>query len=190
MTRTKAPLEKELKYFLKKQEYEKLIRISHKKIIGRVKQTNFYFDDSSLRLRRNKIGLRIRFEDDGGCTLTLKEPSKLKSTKVPKLKVRHEWESPLTPQLGRELVSGTVALSTLKKKPITILRKRISLDTMNRIKNLGAIKTNRTFIRAEKNTILEVDKYKIFQKRFYELEVETQKPEVADQVVRALLSRH
>lgn len=190
MARTKAPLEKELKYLLKRQEYEKLIRVSRKRILTKIKQTNIYFDDSSLRLRKNKIGLRVRLENGKDCTLTLKEPSKLKSKKVPSLKVRHEWESRLPLSLAKELINGKVFIGSVNKKPISILRKRIPIKQLSKIRALGAIQTVRTLVQADKDTVLEIDKYTIFQKRFYELEVETQTPEKTDRLVRHLFSKH
>jgi uncharacterized protein YjbK len=124
MKNLKAPLEKELKYLLKKQDYEKLIRALRKRTLATIKQTNFYFDNSDLSLRKKKIGLRIRLENNGKCTLTLKEPAKVKTPSVPSLKVRHEWESPLKLSLSKEITNGQLSISSLKIKPISILKKR------------------------------------------------------------------
>ena len=55
---------------------------------------------------------------------------------------------------------------------------------------MGSVKTSRTFVLADKNTLLEIDKFKMFKKKFYELEVETHQPSQADKVVRALFKKH
>ncbi|NBX83852.1 CYTH domain-containing protein, partial [bacterium] len=49
-----APLEKELKYYLSKEDYDTLIKATRKRVVKTVKQSNVYFDDPSLRLRKKK----------------------------------------------------------------------------------------------------------------------------------------
>ena len=181
------PLEKELKYFLDKEGYSALIRATRSKVVGTVRQTNIYFDDSTLRLRKQKIGLRIRIQDGNKATLTLKEPSGIRSKKVPKLKVRHEWESPIPLKTARNLIKRKTAIHALSHTPIKMLKKRFSKEELKRIGPLGSVKTIRTFALAQKGVLLEIDKFKMFNKKFYELEVETQSPEIADKVIKGLL---
>ncbi|MFM8268763.1 MAG: CYTH domain-containing protein [Pseudomonadota bacterium] len=189
MSKTKAPLEKELKYFLTKRDYERLVRSSRKEIIKLVKQVNIYFDDASLRLRKKRIGLRVRIENERNCTLNVKEPSKIRSTKVPKLKVRHEWEVGLPFALAKKLIKGHVSISSLNKKPIQVLKEHFSEEELKKIVPLGSVKTSRTYVKTDRNILLEIDKFKMFEQKFYELEVETEEPVLADKVVRTLLKK-
>lgn len=184
------PLEKELKYFLSREDYNKLLRVSKKRVIKTVRQTNYYFDDETLFLRKHKIGLRLRIEDGRHGTVTLKEPSRQTSTKIPKLKIRHEWEAKIPLTIAKEICKEKRAITSLSHKPIKILKTRLSKDSFNDISLLGSVKTVRTFVSADSKVVLEVDKFKMFRKRFYELEVETQKPETADRVVRELFKKH
>ena len=46
----------------------------------------------------------------------------------------------------------------------------------------------RTKVRLDRGTLLEIDRYRIFGKDFYELEIETDKPEKTDNRVRSLLA--
>lgn len=190
MTAKKAPLEKELKYLLTKKDYDTLVRACRKKVVGLVTQTNFYFDDSSLSLRSKRVGLRVRIENNKHCTLTVKEPSNLRSKKVPKLKIRKEWESRLSLQAAKKLISGKVPIHSLKSKPIQILKTHLSWEQLIHISPLGSLKTTRTFVLADKSTLLEIDKFKMFKKKFYELEVETNHPSHTDKVVRTLFKKH
>lgn len=185
-----APLEKELKYSLSKEDYDTLIKATRKRVVKTVKQSNVYFDDSALRLRKKKIGLRVRLEDGGLATLTLKEPAKSSSKRLPKLKIRHEWESRLNLDLAKDLIKGKTAICSLHHKPILILRSHFNSKTLEGILPLGTVKTTRTLVRADKRVLLEIDKFKMFNKKFYELEVETHQPVLADQVVRNLLKKH
>ncbi|NBX76223.1 MAG: CYTH domain-containing protein, partial [Proteobacteria bacterium] len=145
----KAPLEKELKYFLTKQDYDKLLRASRKDILKTLKQLNIYFDDNALRLRKKRIGLRVRIENQEKCTLTLKEPSNIRSKKVPKLKVRHEWESALPLSLAKQVIKGKAPIGSLKRKPIEVLKHHFSDNQIKKIMPLGAVKTVRTLVPAE-----------------------------------------
>lgn len=190
MGHKKAPLEKELKYFLNKKHYDRLLRALRKQVVKSVKQVNIYFDDPSLRLRKKRIGLRVRIENAEKCTLTVKEPSKIRSIKVPKLKVRHEWETDLPFPLAKKLIKGKVLIGTLNKKPIQVLKSHFSEKDLKTITPLGSVKTSRTYVRTENNVLLEIDKFRMFEQKFYELEVETHDPVLADTVVRTLFKKH
>lgn len=187
MKRKAPPLEKELKYFLDRDSYSALIRATRNKVVGTVRQTNIYFDDSSLRLRKQKIGLRIRIQDEVTATLTLKEPSGIRSKKVPKLKVRHEWESPIPLKTAKNLIKKKTSITSLSHTPIKMLKKRFPKEDLKKIGPLGSVKTLRTFVLAQRGVLLEIDKFKMFDKKFYELEVETHTPELADKVIREIL---
>jgi uncharacterized protein YjbK len=189
MRNRKAPLEKELKYFLTKRDYDKLLRNSRKRVLRTVKQVNVYFDDNNLRLRKKRIGLRVRIENEQKCTLTLKEPSNIRSKKVPKLKVRHEWECSLPFLLAKQVVRGKTPIGSLKREPIEVLKHHFSPYQIEKLLPLGSVKTLRTFVPAEQGILLEIDRFKMFGRKFYELEVETQEPVLADQTVRQLLKK-
>lgn len=190
MPNKQAPIEKELKYSLTKSQYDSLIKASHQLKSKTTKQINYYFDDPLLRLRKRKLGLRIRLEDNQKSTLTLKEPAKQKQSKLTKLKVRYEWESPLSLTTAKRVIALEKPISSINKKPIRVLKQHFSQKDLTRITLLGSIKTTRTLVYLKKGLTLEIDKYKMFDQRFYELEVESQFPEQADRGVRAFLKKH
>lgn len=190
MPNKNAPLEKELKYSLTKSQYDSLIKASHKLHFKTTQQINYYFDDPLLRLRKRKLGLRIRLENNQKGTLTLKEPAKEKPTKLTKLKVRYEWESPLSLTTAKSIIALKRPITSLNKKPIRVLKNHFSKKDLTGITLLGSIKTTRTLVYLSQGLVLEIDKYKMFNQKFYELEVESHFPEKADQGVRAFLKKH
>jgi len=190
MNKHHSPIEKELKYYLTKTQYEKLIKSSRPDQIRTIKQINYYFDDSLLRLRKRKLGLRIRLEDGQIGTLTLKEPAGKLHPKLRKLKIRYEWESPISIATARSVIKHKKPIASLNKKPIRILKKHFSDKELSGLKTLGNIKTTRTLICLSKDLTIEIDKYKMFNQKFYELEVESHYPEEADRHVRIFLKKH
>jgi len=190
MNKLRTPVEKELKYYLTKTQYEKLIKSSGPDQIRTIKQINYYFDDSLLRLRKRKLGLRIRLEDGQTGTLTLKEPVGKLHPKLRKLKIRYEWESPISIATARSIIKHKKSIASLNKKPIRILKKHFSDKELSGLKTLGTIKTTRTLISLSKGLTIEIDKYKMFDQKFYELEVESHHPEEADRSVRIFLKKH
>jgi uncharacterized protein YjbK len=190
MPNKQAPIEKELKYQLTKSQYDSLIKASQQFKSKTTKQINYYFDDSLLRLRKRKLGLRIRLEDHKKSTLTLKEPAKQKQSKLTKLKVRYEWESPLSLTTAKSVIALKKPITSLNKKPIRVLKQHFAKKDLTGITLLGSIKTTRTLVYLSRDLVLEIDKYKMFDQRFYELEVESHFPEKADQGVRAFFKKH
>ena len=52
------------------------------------------------------------------------------------------------------------------------------------------METVRTIVKAPKKLELELDRFKMFDKKFYELEVETSKPREADKLVRVMFEKY
>lgn len=190
MATQQSQLEKELKYLLTKQGYAKLISVTRRHVREKIKHTNYYFDDPRLRLRKKKFGLRIRIQNGNKAFITLKEPAAFPTGKVPSLKVRHEWETEIPLKTAKAILAGKKQMADLKIKPIQILKRRFNNASLDKIAVLGSVKTLRTVVVCRNRVELEIDKFKMFNKKFYELEVETEKPAFADRTVRLLLRRH
>lgn len=182
-------LEKELKYFLTKQDYQKLLSACKKHVDRTVRQTNFYFDDTSLKLRKKRIGFRIRLLDRKRAIITLKHPAKGISPKVPSLKIRHEYEEEIPLKTAKAVLSGKKHILEVDADPVRVLKTFFPKGYLKRIKPLGSVDTLRTFVRPKRSLELELDRFKMFKQKFYELEVETTNPRAADREVRALLQR-
>lgn len=182
-------LEKELKYFLTKQDYQKLLSACKKHVGKTVRQTNFYFDDPALKLRKKRIGFRIRLVDQKRAVVTLKHPAKGFVPKVPSLKVRHEYEEEIPLKLAKAVLKGKKHILDVDAAPVEILKTFFSKGYLKRLKPLGSVDTIRTFVRPKRSLELELDRFKMFKQKFYELEVETTNPRLADKEVRALLQK-
>lgn len=182
-------LEKELKYFLTKQDYQKLLVACKKHVGHTVRQTNFYFDDPSLQLRKKRIGFRIRLLDRKRAVVTLKHPAKGITPKVPSLKIRHEYEEEIPLKTAKAVLKGKKHILDVDANPVRVLKTFFPKAYLRRIKPLGSVDTLRTFVRPRPRLELELDRFKMFNLKFYELEVETTNPHAADKQVRALLQK-
>lgn len=154
-----------------------------------VRQTNFYFDDQTLQLRKKRIGFRIRLFDQKRAVITLKHPAKGIAPKVPSLKVRHEYEEEIPLKMAKAVLSGKKNILDIDAGPVKILKTFFPKGTLKRLKPLGSVDTLRTFVRHKRTLELELDRFKMFKQKFYELEVETTSPRAADKAVRALLQK-
>jgi len=148
--------------------------------------TNYYFDCKRLKLRKRKFGLRIRLVNKRKAVLTLKFPAKGHHSSMKSLKVRHEFEEPIRMQSAQAIILGKKKVIELKAQPIKVLKKAFPRNHLELIYPLGAVKTVRTIAKLPKVKI-ELDSFQMFGKKFYELEVETEKPKSADKAIRNLL---
>jgi uncharacterized protein YjbK len=102
------------------------------------------------------------------------------------LKVRHEFEEAIRMQSAKAIIKGKKKVIELKAQPIKVLKKAFPRNHLDLVYPLGAVETVRTIAKLPKSIEIELDTFKMFGKRFYELEVETEKPKSADKAVRNL----
>lgn len=183
-------LEKELKYYLTRQDYQKLLGAWEKKIRYSVHHTNYYFDDAKLRLRKKRFGLRIRILDGKKAVVTLKHPAKGPVADVPSLKIRHEYEEEIPYKTAKLVIKGKKKLIDVDATPVRVLRSMFPKSYLTKVRPLGSVETVRTIVQAPKKLELELDRFKMFNQKFYELEVETSNPRRADRTVRVLFEKH
>jgi len=181
-------LEKELKYFLNKTDYWTLRHSVSPHSDRKVSHINYYFDDPRLRLRAKRFGLRLRLVDGIQAVVTLKHPSgALESLSA--LKIRKEYESTIPLKQAKLIVRGKIPITDLKIMPIRVLKKHFSMEQLKKLRPLGAIKTTRIFFKTPEGVEAELDRFRMFDKRFYELEVETNRPKTADKAIRKLFKQ-
>lgn len=183
-------LEKELKYYLDRKSYERLLKICGKKILKRDQLITYFFDDKKLNLRKNRFGFRLRTNGGRAATLTLKYPDKRASKGPAGFKVRREFEVRIPLTKAKDVLKGKLPVYELKAAPIRVLKRHFRKDYLEKIRLLGAMKTRRTLARLDPNFRVEIDKYEFFGKRFYELELETDRPHEAADTVREWLKSH
>lgn len=183
-------LEKELKYFLDRKGYTKLMRICRTQIRKRDRLTNYYFDDEKLGLRKRRYGFRLRTNGGKDAKLTLKYPKQGAGRGPAGFKVRHEFEEKISLPTAQKLLKGRISLSQIDASPVRILRRHFSEDYLDRVKLLGSLKTTRTIAKLAGKFEMEIDRCEMFGKKFYELELETTAPVAGDKAVRALLEKH
>ncbi len=179
-------IESELKYGLTREEYVTLLRGHRGREIRVQNQINYYFDDIHLNLRKRRIGLRIRLVNSRSALLTLKYPKPSGRVKIRALKVRAEFESRISAQAARRVLSGKLDILSLDAMPIRKLGRVFPLDRLCRLRPLGSIETRRHVLPLNRKFIMELDRSRMFGKFFYELEVETQRPAKADKAVHNL----
>ena len=186
-------LEKELKYELSKSDYLKLIRVLKPKSKKRLQLTNYYFDDSSLTLRKKKYALRIRISHNGTketVLFTLKYPGKQPKNAPRALKVRVEHEVLINRDVAKRILNKRGRISDVDLAPMRILRRHFTKSELSKVRPLGLIQTRRTVVPLPGKLELEIDRCKVFDKKFYEVEVETSSPRRADREIKILLESH
>jgi len=183
------PVEIELKYSLNRSEHLQLKHflksVSHKTRT----QINYYFDSPSLGLRKKKIGLRIRILGSQKAIVTIKFPKPSKKNTISSLKMRYEYEAPISVKVAKKILKGKRGIETLAIEPITILKSKTAASLLKRLVCLGELTTQRTIYHYNRDFSLELDESTYFGKTFYELEVETKKPKGTDKEVRKLLKK-
>jgi uncharacterized protein YjbK len=183
-------LEKELKYELSKADYLKLVRALRPKRREKLKLVNYYFDDSELRLRKKRYALRIRIINNRKVLFTLKYPAKTPRSSPTALKIRIEHEVEIPLKDARQLLGQNMKILEIDAEPIRILRRKFTKEILTKVKPLGLVETDRTVVPMPKKLELEIDSCRMFNKKFYELEIETNAPKRADRQVRELLADH
>jgi uncharacterized protein YjbK len=178
---------------LSKADYVKLIRVLKPRRPKSQRLINYYFDDEELRLRKKKYALRIRIVDGNKVLFTLKYPAKQPKAAPSALKVRVEHEVEISLALAKRLLKHSKSINDMNLEPVRILKRNFSKETLDNVAPLGLIETRRTVVpvgRNGKRVELEIDRCKMFNKKFYELEVETNTPKRADRLVREFLESH
>jgi len=183
-------LEKELKYYLDRKSYQRLLRACGKNILKQHQLVTYYFDDKKLSLRKRRFGFRLRTSGGKAATLTLKYPDKRAGKGPVGFKVRREFEERIPLATARCLLKGTIPIYDVEAMPVRILRRHFSKVYLDKIRLLGAMKTRRTLATLNSHFKIEIDRYDIFGKRFYELELETNKPHEAAGEVKQWLKEH
>lgn len=180
-----APIESELKYALTADEYRKLL--SHLKALKSkpVAQINHYFDTPELLLRQKRIGLRIRISGGSHAELTLKFPKPQLKSHPAAFKSRYEFESTIPLPLARKALRGKFAITDFEVEATSVLKEKIPPPALKQIAYLGAMKNQRIKVR-HRGFEFELDRFSYFGKTLYELEIETEDPQAADRVYRAL----
>lgn len=171
----------------------KLIRLMKPNKPKRLRLINYYFDDSELSLRKKKFALRIRIVNDKKVLFTLKYPGRQPKAAPSALKVRVEHEVEISLALAKRLLKQTKTVTDINVSPIRILKRSFTRALLETVGPLGLIETRRTVVPVGKNgkrVELEIDRCKMFNKKFYELEVETNTPRRADRIIRELLESH
>lgn len=181
-------LEKELKYLLDKRSYMKLMTSVRPFIREQIRQENYYFDTDKLELRKGRFGLRIRISNGKKAFVTFKAPAKFRASKVKSFKVRQEWETQIPLRMAKLILSRKKSILSLRIKPIQMLKKLASKVDLENIVHIGAVKTLRTVAASPDELNWEIDKFKMFKRKFYELEVETENPIETDRIVRYFLA--
>ena len=180
------PVEIELKYTLTRSECLRLKRFLNSVPHKNKTQTNYYFDSPALELRKKKIGLRIRTVGSQKAIVTIKFPKPSKNS-ISSLKVRYEYEAPISTKVAKEILKGKKGIETLRIKPIVVLKSKTPANLLKRLSCLGGLKTKRTTYQYHKDFVLELDDSTSFGKTFYELEAETKNPKNTDAEIRKLL---
>lgn len=180
-------LEKELKYELRKSDYAKLLRVVRSRRPNAHKLRNYYFDDQQLRLRKKRYALRIRIVDGKHCFFTLKYPAKQPKNAPRSFKVRVEHEVPISKALANRILAKGLHITDVDVLPMRLLKKAFPKSLLSKIGPLGLVECTRTVVPLEKWLELEIDRCKIYNKKFYELEVETSQPLRVDKAVRIFL---
>lgn len=181
-------LEKELKYNLTRTGYLRLLKKFGTRNAKRHRLATHYFEHPKLLLRARGIGFRVRIANGTDAFLTLKHPPRRRKKGLAAYRIRHEYEETIPLRDARALVSGRKRLPDLESMPIDILREIIPASSFDKLTVIGAMFMTRTKVRLDKGTLLEIDRYRIFGRNFYELEIETNKPKATDARVRTILA--
>lgn len=136
-------------------------------------------------MRKGKFGLRIRIVDGRTVIFTLKYPAKTAEDLPRALKIRHEHEVKLPLKLGKAVLRGDISVWELDVPPVKILRRHFSKSDLAQVRPLGVIETKRTVVPLKKFE-LEIDYCRMFDQRFYEVEIETTQPKRVDKAIRDL----
>jgi uncharacterized protein YjbK len=182
-------LEKELKYRLSQEAYSRLRRALKRETKSIQKSATYYFDHPKQTLRKKGIGLRIRIVENRKAILTLKLPAPISPNRGPRAyRVRREYECSLPLSRAKAALREKGGMAKLAYPPLRILRREIGQGEVSALRLIGRMSMVRAKAIVE-SFFLEVDRFRCFGKAFYELEIETDQPDRADQMVRKLFRR-
>lgn len=187
---SKPPLEKELKYHLDQKSYAKLVKACGKSILNKDQLVTYYFDNETLGLRRKRFGFRVRTDGGKDAKVTLKFPAKTPPGGPKGFKVRHEYEASIPLATAKEMIKGKIAIADVEASPVQELKRHFSPAFISQLSLLGSMKTMRTVAKLASRFKMEIDRCDYFGKRFYELELETDRPGPASEAVKDLLAKH
>jgi len=165
-----------------------LLRVLKRKKPQKLRLINYYFDDSQLRLRKKKFALRVRIINGKKVYFTLKYPAKAPRNSPSALKIRVEHEEEIPLKIAKHLLKETKKILDVDAVPTRILRRNFSKNSLSKVRPLGLIETERTVVPLYSFLELEIDRCKMFNKKFYEVEVETSQPRRVDKAIRELFS--
>lgn len=180
--------ERELKYELNKKDYARLLQLF--KPISRPPQklVSYYFDAPNLPLRQERFGLRVRIIDGKRALLTLKHPATHRSHDVPNgFKVRQEEEVGIPLTIAKALIRRRRKITELGLSPVRSLRRIFPNGDLDKVNPLGSMKMERTMVPLVTGLQLEIDHFQVYQKHFYELEIETDRPIRTQKILRSFL---
>lgn len=175
--------ETELKFSLTAAEHQRL----SSSVGGRTLLfTNTFFDTKDFALRKAGIGCRIRSIPGRRSILTVKFGGSYRKG----VHVRGEIESFVEEKRANRIVSGRVPLASLSRTaPLRKLKRLIGAEAIGNLKRLGSLSTARTTFPLD-SLKGELDACRLKSKRFFELEVESSRPERARNLAAALLRAH
>jgi len=180
-------LETELKYKLSPPEYYLLLRHFKSHPRKKVRQANYYFDTNQLILKAHRIGLRLRASGEKKATLTIKFPHHSSKIRMKGLKIRKEIETRISDRLFNAILEGEKRISDVAA--VKALRQFLTEKELHNLTLLGKLETTRTTVLLSPHFDLEIDRCKVFKRRFYEAEVETSRPRQADRLIRKLFKQ-
>ena len=189
VARKYSSIEKELKYRLSVDEYRRLLRVLKPQIVRQSHLQTYYLDDPALRLRKRRCGLRVRITDGAKAAVTLKFPARGRGSRHKAYKRKHEFEKGIRFPTARKIIAGEVPITGLGSLPLQILRRMFPDSVLEGVGPLGCLTTYRTLARFE-SLDFELDRCLLYDKRFYELEIETEEPDETDATVRTLFRAH
>ena len=178
-------IEIELKYRLDRWGHEKLRRAFSGRW-KRLRTVSYYFDTPKLYLKKNRIGLRIRIIDGRRAMLTAKFPMAPTNGGPRALKIRREYEVPIPLSRAKSLIRGTRHFLAETSLPIVKLKSQIPIQEMALLTTLGRMNMSRAKASVE-GLPLELDRWQVFGRNYYELEVETRNADRAHREVQDLL---
>ncbi len=168
-----APLEKEFKFRLTPASLLALKRAGC--LIKTEAQTNHYFDVlPALPFAKSGVGIRLR-NQDGTFFFTVKMPS-LGGRKIRGLQIKREWEAKLTAAQASAVLKRERALTTFSNPPAVALLKHAKRLPLQQLQRIGQMKNIRLTVQFPNGLSLELDKFTIKNKVFYEAECETADP--------------
>ena len=176
-----APLEQEFKFRLTLREWKKLAELGRRQ--SSLSQTNHYFDVlPALPFARSGVGVRVRKQNTQYVfTVKMPAPGSKKGYHV-----KREWEARLTPARALAAIKGKINVGKFKNAPGRALQKNAKTLPLPLLKRIGQMKNTRLKLKYPGGLSLELDKFSIGSKWYYEAECETTTPAADLKKIKAL----